>query len=279
MDSYELLDFGDGRKLERFGAWILDRPSPPAEGFSRRKPELWKRADARFVRKAGLKGVWQFFTKLPPCWLLDETMFQLELKPTEVGHLGVFHEQADNWRWIYERTKNAGHPLSVLNLFAYTGGSTLACATGGGRVVHLDSAQNIVQWARRNAEVSGLSHAPIRWIVEDAMKFVRREIRRGNGYQAIILDPPAYGHGRSGEIWRLDDHLPELLDGCATLTSGHPAWLLFTIHSEGFPPETLRPLFRRYFPQSRLEILPMNLVTRDGRPLPSGFAVRIQESE
>ena len=291
MTDYELLDFGNGRKLERFGDWVLDRVSPPAVGASRALPlDVWSKVDARFLRTQGLKGQWQCRRELPEAWGISWGDFSLELKRTDVGHLGVFPEQAENWRWIFQQAQawlQTGRPLRVLNLFAYTGGSTLAAASAmfqAGKtsedrerfsVAHVDSAKNVVQWARRNAEISGLTDAPIRWIAEDARLFVQRELKRGRAYEAVILDPPSYGHGTKGEMWKLDAHLPELLDQCGQLLADEAAFVLLTLHSPGTTPKMLGQMLRRYFPQlNQNSVLPMELKTSQGRTLQSGMAAR-----
>ena len=185
--------------------------------------------------------------------------------------MGLFPEQADNWAWIDERVRKAGRPLKVLNLFAYTGGSTLAAAAAGAETVHVDAAKNIVAWARRNAELSDLPAAPIRWIVEDARKFVKRELRRGNRYDAVILDPPSYGHGPRGEVWRLPKHLPRLLSLCGQLTAGRPEFMLLTCHTPGYEPSTLaRMLFEALAGEGIVAAGPLLLRSADGRELPSG---------
>lgn len=293
--SYRLLDFGKGRKLEKFGGILLDRPSPPAELFTTREPfSIWEKADGMFRRSEGLKGNWRWKTSTAPqSWQLETSHFSLILKPTEVGHLGVFPEQEPNWEWIYDRTKfylARRSAFRVLNLFAYTGGSTLAAAAAmreAGKtsanaeifsVSHVDSAKNIVQWARENAEISDLADAPVRWIGEDALKFTRRELKRGKKYDAVILDPPSYGHGTKGEVWKLDQNLPELLDLCADLIADSPAFVLLTAHSPGLDERGLARLLREHFPPARCDFYPMELKTATGRVLPSGAAARIDFS-
>lgn len=230
--DYELLDFGAGRKLERFGRYVLDRPSPAAEGATRRAPQLWSETVARYERAAGQGGRWHVASALPETWPLDCGPFQLELKRTDAGHLGVFPEQAANWRWIAEQVRlSAASRPKVLNLFAYTGASTLAAASAGAEVVHVDSAANVVDWARRNAAASGLSDAPIRWITEDATKFVERELRRGNRYDAVLLDPPAYGHGPKGQAWKLEVDLPRLLPLCFELCGAEGRFMMLSCHT------------------------------------------------
>ncbi|MEN6406459.1 MAG: class I SAM-dependent methyltransferase, partial [Thermoguttaceae bacterium] len=272
-NDYQLLDFGDGRRLERFGPVTLDRPCPAAERLSPTRRELWPQADARFEGCEDERGRWVDCRETPDRWTIAMGASRLELKRTEFGHVGVFPEQAGNWTWIRQ---NVSPPLKVLNLFAYTGGSTLAAAAAGAEVVHVDAAKNVVAWARRNAELSGLSAAPIRWIVEDAMKFVQRELRRDNRYDAVILDPPSYGHGAHGEVWRLAKHLPRLLSLCAELTAGRFAFLLLTCHTPGYDAAVLREMVREAFGDGGdLTARPLAISTTDGRPLPSGVVVRM----
>ncbi len=241
MDAdYELLDFGHGRKLERFGMYVLDRPSPPAELCSPSQPGLWRQAHARFTRTSAQTGAWSSPSRqLPRSWQLTAGGLTLELRPTEFGHVGVFMEQLANWEWLDRHIRRAARPLKILNLFAHTGGSTLAAAAAGAEVVHVDAARNIVQWAHGNAALSGLAGAPIRWIVEDAFKFVRRELKRGHEYQGVILDPPSYGHGPGGESFKLTDDLMPLLEACGQLTRTDRSFLLMTCHSEGYGPAEL----------------------------------------
>lgn len=284
---YELLDFGNGRKLERFGDYLLDRPSPPAISFTETlSPKRWRQADACFIRQKGLQGAWHFQRPLPETWIWQTPHFAMELKPTNVGHLGVFPEQAKNWEWLYRQTKQnlrSGEPFRVLNLFGYTGGSSLAVAAAmreegitveqrdSFSVTHLDAASNVVQWARRNAALSQLSDTPIRWIAEDAVKFVRRALNRGERYEGVILDPPSYGHGKKGEVWRLEQDLPNLLEGCAALLKRSPRFVLLTVHSPGYPATRLAQILRRHFPSAnQISPFSISLTTFHQRSLPSG---------
>ena len=218
--QYQLLDFGDSRRLERFGPVMLDRPCPAAASIRPAAPRLWSLAHARFERLEADQGRWIVRGDPPQRWTIAHNRINLELKRTDFGHVGQFPEQAENWDWIAEQVgrshSDAAGPMNVLNLFAYTGGSTLAAAAAGAKVTHVDAARNIVAWARRNAELSALGSAPIRWIAEDAVKFVEREVRRSNHYDAMILDPPSYGHGPHGEVWRLAEDLPGLLSLCTS---------------------------------------------------------------
>jgi 23S rRNA (cytosine1962-C5)-methyltransferase len=232
-DQYQLFDFGDGRRLESFGPWRLDRPCPAADGMRPSDREAWRRADARFDRTGDEEGRWSGGEAMPERWTISHGPFRLELKRGPSGHVGVFAEQAANWDWIAARVRASAKPVKVLNLFAYTGGSTLAAAAAGAEVVHIDAARNTVAWARRNAELSGLADAPIRWIAEDAVKFVGRELGRGNAYDAVILDPPSYGHGPQGEVWQLSRDLAPLVAMCGRLTAGRRRFMLLTCHTPG----------------------------------------------
>ena len=282
--EYKLLDFGDGRKLERFGEWTLDRPCPTAVGVSKSKPQAWRTASARFEGDRAADGEWSpAATKWPRreqtlnVPLSDERSFQMMLEPLPSGQIGVFPEQFDNWAWIASRVAAQGLPLNVLNLFAYTGGSSLAAALAGANVVHVDAAKSVVARARENATASGLAEHPIRWIVEDALKFCRREVKRGNRYDAIILDPPTYGHGPKGEEWNVKRDLLPLLELCGELTDRRPKFLLLTCHSPGMGPAELSAYLSEGIfgscgqPPRTMELF---LSTADGRRLPSGVAAR-----
>jgi 23S rRNA (cytosine1962-C5)-methyltransferase len=280
-DEYQLLDFGAGRKLERFGRYLLDRPSPAAEAFEKRDPSIWNSADARFECRAAQSdehGDWLPSDALPPRWTVECEHFRLELKPTPFGHLGVFPEQNSNWQWLREQVQRCSSPPKVLNLFAYTGASTLALAAAGAHVVHVDSAGNTVDWARRNAELSNLAEAPIRWIVEDALRFVRRECRRGNRYDAVVLDPPSFGRGPRSETWKLERDLPELLRLCGELTQQRPQFLLLSCHTPGVGAKELELLLVELTLGTRtaeVECFALALTDQSGRSLPSGIAGRI----
>jgi 23S rRNA (cytosine1962-C5)-methyltransferase len=275
--QYRLIDFGEGRRLERFGMLVLDRPCPAAERVEKADPAAWGEADARFERGEGQEGSWQCRAELPERWTIAHGRLVLELKRTEFGHLGLFAEQAANWDWIAGQVAAAGGTVRVLNLFAYTGASTLAAAAAGAEVVHVDAARNIVAWARRNAELSGLTRAPVRWITEDAMKFVKRERKRGTEYYAVVLDPPSYGHGRRGEVWRLSRDLPRLLSMCAELTAGRRRFVLLSAHTPKFGPTRLRDVMLQSMggtDPGRAAAAELTLCDAAGRTLPSGAVVR-----
>jgi 23S rRNA (cytosine1962-C5)-methyltransferase len=279
--QYQLLDFGNARRLERFGTVVLDRPWPTAELEQPADERLWPLADARFERLKAEDGQWIVRGDPPQRWIIEHGNVKFELRRTDFGHVGLFPEQSANWDWIREHVvpcRTGGAPATkVLNLFAYTGGSTLAAAAAGAAVTHVDAARNVVAWARRNAELSALSEAPIRWIAEDAVKFVKREVRRGNHYDAVILDPPTYGHGTHGEVWQLEEDLPQLLALCAELTASRPRFVLLTCHTPGFSPNRLRELFTNAFATTapaHIDAAPLMLVASNGRSMPSGVVAR-----
>jgi 23S rRNA (cytosine1962-C5)-methyltransferase len=285
---YELLDFGEGRKLERFGEIVLNRPSPAADDAKKAHPDLWGTATARFRGPRTGDGSWAPNCKQwqPAEWFYTHegvASFRMQLEALPSGQVGIFPEQRENWDWIARQVNRAAPavagapPLRVLNLFAYTGASTLAAAAAGAQVVHIDAAQNIVNRARENAAASGLAERPVRWIADDAVKFCRREIKRGNQYDAVILDPPTYGHGPTGEPWKIFDHLLPLLQLCGQLTAERRAFILVTCHSPGIGPAELGAYVADGIfghcgqPPATGEL---DLATADGRKLPSGVYAR-----
>jgi len=279
--EYELVDFGMGRKLERFGPWLLDRPCPASAAAPRQKPQAWRDATARYDGQRAADGKWTPAVKRwqpPQCQVsLAELGFSFELSPLPSGQIGVFPEQFENWRWIVEQVERAQKPLQVLNLFAYTGGSTLAAASRGATVTHVDAAKSMVARAKANSAESGLGEAAIRWIVEDAVKFCQREIKRGSSYDAVILDPPSYGHGPQGEAWSIRRDLMPLLKLCGQLTENRNTFVLCTCHTPDIGPAELSAylsdgLFGHCAQPPRSG--PLFLRTAQGRKLPSGTFAR-----
>lgn len=283
FSDYELLDFGEGRKLERFGDWVLDRPCPGAADVTKAQAEVWRDAMARFEGERAADGTWVTTEKWNlaqidfPVRLSQQSQFQLQLAPLPSGQIGIFFEQFANWQWIVRQVHRAKKTLSVLNLFAYTGGSTLAAATAGAEVTHVDAAKSMVTRARQNAKLSGLTDAPIRWIVEDALKFCEREVKRGNQYDAVILDPPSYGHGPKGQRWLIQHDLLPLLELCGELTADRRAFVLCTCHTPSIGPAELSAYLSEGLfghcgqpPNSGK----LYLQTRDGRKLSSGVFAR-----
>ncbi len=277
--QYELLDFGAGRKLERFGRYVLDRPCPAAAGEPRQRPADWPMADARYERASDQKGAWICGAPVEQPWTVRCGSLSFELKLTPFGHVGLFPEQVENWAWIERQARAAQRALKVLNLFAYTGGSTMAATAAGCQVTHVDAAANVVAWARRNAEKSGLADAPIRWIAEDALTFACRELKRGNCYDAVILDPPSYGHGPKGEPWKIGEHLDELWRICQELLGDEGRFFLLTCHSTDF--DLAGWLHRHKTGKNGWRLLDeatraveMTLAARGGRRLASGMVAR-----
>ena len=236
--DYELLDCGDGEKLERWGRQILVRPDPQAIWEAPRRSSAWQNPDARYLRSNTGGGHWER-RKLPEQWTVQYGELTFNVKPMNFKHTGLFPEQAVNWDFVMEKIRRAGRPIQVLNLFAYTGGATVACAAAGASVCHVDAAKGMVAWAKENARSSGLADAPIRWIVDDCAKFVEREIRRGRRYDAIIMDPPSYGRGPSGEVWKLEQNLYPFVKLCAGVLSDDPLFVILNSYTTGLAPSVL----------------------------------------
>jgi 23S rRNA (cytosine1962-C5)-methyltransferase len=273
MEDYALLDSGNGRKLERFGAYVLDRPALGAIWKPQLRSEQWKRAHAVFTREG--KNNWQGLQHLPKSWTMQVEGITFKLMPTDFGHIGVFPEQAPHWKWIQEKVRLA-KKCAVLNLFAYSGGASLAAALGGASVCHLDASKGMVAWARENAEGNSLTKAPIRWIVDDAAKFLKREQKRGARYDAIILDPPSFGRGAKGEVFKIEEDLPHLLDLCRELLSSQPVFVLLSCHTPGMTPLCLQHLLGQMMQGKQGEIVfgEMTLSGKQTLALPSGAFAR-----
>jgi 23S rRNA (cytosine1962-C5)-methyltransferase len=278
-DSYELLDSGDARKLERFGPFVLARPCAQAVWRPRLDAPAWAAAHASFAREEGMR--WFARIGLPDAWNVEVDGLRFELRRTDFGHVGLFPEQRALWRWIGERLRTAAErrpgPVSLLNLFAYSGGSTLAAAKAGAAVCHVDASKGMVSWASANAKLNGLAEAPVRWIVDDARKFLSREVKRSRRYEAIVLDPPTFGRGAKGEVYKIDEGLRETLDACAALLADDPAFLLLSSHTPGFTPVVLANLLGQTTAgrQGRIESGEMLLGgERDVLSLPSGAWAR-----
>ena len=290
-DEYELVDSGGGRKLERFGQYVIARPCSQALWKPSLPPSEWNRADASFDREDGNR--WHGRSRLPGEWTIETAGMRFKLGGTDFGHLGIFPEQRAQWKWIRkvvgervtyppsEASPRSGCPsrggngerVSVLNLFAYSGGSTVAAALGGAEVCHLDASKGMVAWARENAALNGLATHPIRWIVDDAHKFMNREIRRGRRYDAIILDPPSFGRGASGEMYKIERDLGETLSLVKSLLSEKPAFILFSSHTPGLSVRVAENIIGQEFPSASLESGEMLL---EGRRVacPSGVFCR-----
>lgn len=272
-DDYELIDSGDGRKLERFGKYVLARPCSQAMWRPSSGATDWARADASFDREDGNR--WHGRSNLPKEWQIETAGIKFKLGGTDFGHLGIFPEQRAQWKWIRETVEKKGgqRNVSVLNLFAYSGGSTMAAALGGAEVCHLDASKGMVEWARENAKLNGLAERPIRWIVDDAHKFMKREIRRGRKYDAIILDPPTFGRGAGGEMYKIERDLKTTLDLVGELLSPTPAFVLFSSHTPGLSVTVAENILAQMWPAARIESGEMLLEGRSV-PCPSGIYAR-----
>ena len=244
--DYELLDCSKGEKLERWGTQLLVRPDPQAIGDTPRMHSGWHRPDARYARSSTGGGQWAS-KHVPERWQVryDDLTFHVGLM--NFKHTGIFPEQAANWVFAREQIRNAGRPIQVLNLFAYTGGATVACAAAGASVCHVDAAKGMVNWARDNARASGLEDRPIRWIIDDCAKFVEREIRRGRRYDAIIMDPPSYGRGPSGEVWKLEENLWPFVELVSGVLSDKPLFVLINSYTTGLAPSVLTYIMESIF--------------------------------
>lgn len=236
--DYEVIDCSSGEKLERWSTYILLRPDPQVIWDTPKTEKRWNKLNAHYHRSSKGGGEWEFFD-LPEQWAIHYGSLTFQLKPFSFKHTGLFPEQAVNWDWFSAKIKHSERPVKVLNLFAYTGGATLAAAAAGANVTHVDASKGMVNWAKENAASSGLKDAPIRWIVDDCVKFVEREIRRQNRYDAIIMDPPSYGRGPKGEIWKIEDSIYPLIKLCAELLSDNPLFFLINSYTTGLQPAVL----------------------------------------
>jgi 23S rRNA (cytosine1962-C5)-methyltransferase len=273
--DYELLDTGNGEKLERWGDVILRRPDPQIIWPLKTENSEWTQADGHYHRSSSGGGQWTYKRSLPERWNISYGPLKFHIKPTSFKHTGLFPEQAVNWSWMMDKIRAAGRPIRVLNLFAYTGGATVAAASAGADVCHVDAAKGMVQWAKENAELSGLGSAPIRYITDDVFKFVQREERRGRQYEAIIMDPPSYGRGPNGEMWKLEENLFPFLESCLAILSDKPLFILVNSYTTGLSPTVLHNLLhlsiRRKF-GGKLDCGEIGLpITRSGMALPCGI--------
>lgn len=237
--DYEILDMANGEKLERWGNIILIRPDPQIIWSNKLKPELWKKANAHYHRSKTGGGEWEYIKNVPESWQIRYKDLTFNLKPMGFKHTGLFPEQAVNWDFMINKIRNAGREIKVLNLFAYTGGATVACSYAGASVCHVDSSKGMTLWAKENVASSGLSERPIRFIIDDVIKFVQREIRRGNKYDAIVMDPPSYGRGANGEVWNIEESLYTLVELCTKVLSDKPLFFIINSYTTGLAPTIL----------------------------------------
>lgn len=237
--DYEILDMANGEKLERWGNIYLVRPDPQIIWKDKSYPEKWKKADARYSRSNTGGGSWSYQKRLPEAWQVKYKELTFNIKPMGFKHTGLFPEQAVNWDWMIDKIKGANREIKVLNLFAYTGGATVACSFAGASVCHVDSSRGMVSWAKENVASSGLADRPVRFIIDDVMKFVQREIRRGNKYDAIIMDPPSYGRGKNGEVWQFENNIADLVELCSEVLSDNPLFFLINSYTTGISSKVL----------------------------------------
>ena len=275
--DYEVIDTSDGEKLERWGKYTLVRPDPQVIWNTPKLDKRWKNYDGRYARSNTGGGQWSE-KRLPERWTVNYGPLTFNVKPMNFKHTGIFPEQAVNWDFSMEQIKNAGRPISVLNLFAYTGGATLAAAAAGAKVCHVDAAKGMVSWARENARSSGLENAPIRWIIDDCAKFVEREIKRGHRYDALIMDPPSYGRGPSGEIWKLEKDLYPFLQLVTRVLSDDPLFVIVNSYTTGLAPSVLGYMLdtlvtKKYGGHTECQELGLP-VTNSGLTLPCGSTGR-----
>ena len=276
--DYEVIDCSKGEKLERWGDYILVRPDPQVIWDTPRKEKGWHKMNAHYHRSKKGGGEWEFFD-LPQQWSIHYHSLTFQLKPFSFKHTGLFPEQAANWDWFSELIKKAGRPVKVLNLFAYTGGATIAAAAAGASVTHVDASKGMVTWAKENAASSGLADAPIRWIVDDCVKFVEREIRRGNHYDAIIMDPPSYGRGPKGEIWKIEESIHPLVKLCAQLLVEKPLFFLINSYTTGLQPAVLSYLIGTELKRFPGKVIADEIglpVSSNGLTLPCGASGRFE---
>ena len=276
--DYTVIDTSSGEKRERWGKYTLIRPDPQVIWKTEKKNPLWRTADASYKRSRSGGGAWSD-NKLPESWVISYGDLSFRIKPMGFKHTGLFPEQAANWDWFGDLIKNAGRPIKVLNLFAYTGGATVAAAKAGAQVVHVDASKGMVAAAKENARLSGLENAPIRYIVDDCKKFIEREIRRGNKYDGIIMDPPSYGRGPTGEVWKIEENIDEFVALTANLLSDEPLFFLLNSYTTGLSASTMKyitsvRLLSKRGGYSEADELGLP-VSNSGLALPCGSSVRV----
>lgn len=242
--DYEILDMANGEKLEKWKDVILVRPDPQIIWKRKSFPERWKNANARYIRSSTGGGNWDFNKKVPANWQVKYKELIFNIKPMGFKHTGLFPEQAVNWDWMINKIQHANRDIKVLNLFAYTGGATVACSYAGASVCHVDSSKGMVTWAKENITSSGLQNNPVRYIIDDVVKFVSREIRRGNKYDAIIMDPPSYGRGTNGEVWKFEENISDLVELCTKVLSDRPLFFLINSYTTGISSTVLDNILR-----------------------------------
>ena len=247
--DYEILDMANGEKLERWGNITLIRPDPQIIWKEKSFPEKWKNANAKYNRSNTGGGNWNFIKPLPKSWQIKYKDLTFNIKPMGFKHTGIFPEQAVNWDWMMNKIRNSNREIKVLNLFAYTGGASVACLKAGASVCHVDSSKGMCEWAKENVASSGLRERPIRFLIDDVVKFVNREIRRGNKYDGIIMDPPSYGRGANGEVWKFEENIADLVKLCMKVLSDEPLFFLINSYTTGISSQVLENLLRINIPK------------------------------
>lgn len=272
--DYECIDTADGEKLERWGDVILCRPDPQVIWDTKSAPQLWNNANAHYHRSSSGGGKWEYKKFVPEQWTVKYKNLTFNIKPMGFKHTGLFPEQAVNWDYMMKKIESRPG-AKVLNLFAYTGGATVACAKAGAAVTHVDASKGMVQWAKENAKSSGLQDAPIRYLVDDCMKFVEREIRRGNKYDAILMDPPSYGRGPGGEVWKIEESICQFVRRCSLLLSDNPLFFIINSYTTGLAPTVLSNLMQMCLPKGKVESSEIGLkITASSMVLPCGATGR-----
>ena len=252
--DYEILDMANGEKLEVWKNVCLIRPDPQIIWQDKTYPEIWKTAHARYHRSNSGGGGWKMEKKIPQNWQVHYKELTFNIKPMGFKHTGLFPEQAVNWDWMIQKIKQENRPIKVLNLFAYTGGATVACLSAGASVCHVDSSKGMTDWAKENVKSSGLSDKPVRFLIDDVVKFVQREIRRGNQYDAIIMDPPSYGRGKNGEVWQFENQIAKLVELCEKVLSDNPLFFLINSYTTGISSKVLENILRLKLKRNRGKI-------------------------
>ena len=247
--DYEILDMANGEKLERWGNITLIRPDPQIIWKEKTFSEKWKKADARYVRSSTGGGSWTYKNQVPKSWKITYKDLTFNIKPMGFKHTGIFPEQAVNWDWMMNKIQGSKREIKVLNLFAYTGGATVACLKAGASVCHVDSSKGMCEWAKENVATSGLKDRPVRFLIDDVVKFVNREIRRGNKYDGIIMDPPSYGRGANGEVWKFEENIAPLIELCMNVMSDKPLFFLINSYTTGISSQVLENLLRINIPK------------------------------
>lgn len=283
-NDYQCLDAGNGEKLENWNGVILRRPDPQAIWTVDKENLKWKKVDGHYFRSNKGGGEWKFYKKLPKYWTIQYKELTFKISPTNFKHTGLFPEQAVNWDFMMQKIRNSGRKIKVLNLFAYTGGATMACSKAGADVVHVDASKGMTEWAKENMRLSGLEDHFIRFIVDDCLKFVEREYRRGNKYDAIVMDPPSYGRGPNGEVWKFEDSIYTLIHACMKILSDEPLFVLINSYTTGISSIVLENILKTtllpLYPNGVVDAGEVGLpIVKDHLILPCGIYGRWQSND